>query len=124
MRALIVDDSRPMRTMMGRMVAELGFAVGHAADGIDALAQLEQNGRPDVVLLDWNLSDMNGFTILTAIRADPRWSDLPVIVVATATERSQLARVLDHAMSECLIKPFTKEDLHGKLGQVGVLSVI
>ena len=124
MRVLIVDDSRPMRTMMGRMVAELGFAVGHAADGSAALAQLEQDGRPDVVLLDWNLPDVNGFTTLAAIRAEPRWADLPVIIVATATEKSQLAHVLNQAMSESLIKPFTKEDLHAKLGQVGVLSVV
>ncbi|MBL8223153.1 MAG: response regulator, partial [Bryobacterales bacterium] len=55
MRALIVDDSRAMRTMLGRMMTEFGFEILQAGHGKEALAVLEANGRPDVMLLDWNM---------------------------------------------------------------------
>lgn len=122
MRALIVDDSRAMRTMIGRMVAEFGFTVLQAGHGKEAMAQLEQNGKPDVMLLDWNMPEMNGFEVLLAVRGDPRWADLPIIMVTTETEMAQVAKAIEHGVSEYVMKPFTKDVLQSKLELLGLVS--
>ena len=120
MRALIVDDSRAMRTMLGRMMTEFGFEILQAGHGKEALAVLEANGRPDVMLLDWNMPEMNGFEVLVTVRGDARWSDLPIIMVTTETEMAQVAKAIEHGVNEYVMKPFTKDILVEKLQMVGV----
>lgn len=122
MRVLIVDDSRAMRTMLGRMMTEFGFGILQAGNGREALAVLEAEGRPDVVLLDWNMPEMNGFEALTAIRADVRWAEVPIIMVTTETEMAQVARAIEHGASEYVMKPFTKDVLQSKLELLGLVS--
>ena len=122
MRVLIVDDSRAMRTMLGRMMAEFGFAVLQAGHGREALAVLEAEGRPELILLDWNMPEMNGFEVLTAVRADARFGDLPIIMVTTETEMGQVARALEHGASEYIMKPFTRDVLQSKLELLGLVS--
>lgn len=121
MRALIVDDSRAMRTMLGRMMAEFGFEILQAAHGKEALAVLEAQGRPEVMLLDWNMPEMNGFELLVAVRADPRWNDLPIIMVTTETEMAQVAKAIEHGVNEYVMKPFTKDVLLSKLELLGLV---
>ena len=120
MRALIVDDSRAMRMMIARMMQSFGFAVAEAADGREALAALSGGDRPDVVLLDWNMPEVSGFEVLTAIRRDPRLADMPVVMVTTETEINQMSKALEHGVSEYVMKPFTKDILLGKLELLGL----
>ncbi|MBL8987031.1 MAG: response regulator [Gemmatimonadales bacterium] len=122
MRALIVDDSRAMRTMLGRMMAEFGFEILQAGHGKEALAVLEANGRPDVMLLDWNMPEMNGFELLVTVRGDARWSDLPIIMVTTETEMAQVAKAIEHGVNEYVMKPFTKDVLLSKLELLGLVA--
>lgn len=122
MRALIVDDSRAMRTMLGRMMAEFGFEILQAGHGKEALAVLEANGRPDVMLLDWNMPEMNGFELLVTVRGDARWSDLPIIMVTTETEMAQVAKAIEHGVNEYVMKPFTKDVLLSKLELLGLVT--
>ncbi len=122
MRALIVDDSRAMRTMLGRMMAEFGFEILQAAHGKEALAVLEAQGRPEVMLLDWNMPEMNGFELLVAVRADQRWNDLPIIMVTTETEMAQVAKAIEHGVNEYVMKPFTKDVLLSKLELLGLVA--
>jgi two-component system chemotaxis response regulator CheY len=120
MRALIVDDSRAMRVMLGRMMTELGFAVSEAANGAEALGALA-SARPDLVLLDWNMPELNGFETLQAIRANPALADLPVIMVTTETEMPRVAQAVQAGVSEYVMKPFDKDVLLGKLELLGLL---
>lgn len=122
MRALIVDDSRAMRTMLGRMMAEFGFEILQAGHGKEALTVLEANGRPDVMLLDWNMPEMNGFELLVTVRGDARWSDLPIIMVTTETEMAQVAKAIEHGVNEYVMKPFTKDVLLSKLELLGLVA--
>lgn len=122
MRALIVDDSRAMRTMLGRMMTEFGFEILQAGHGKEALAVLEANGRPDVMLLDWNMPEMNGFEVLVTVRGDARWSDLPIIMVTTETEMAQVAKAIEHGVNEYVMKPFTKDVLLSKLELLGLVT--
>lgn len=121
MRALIVDDSRAMRAVIGKMIGDLGVETTFAANGKDALVQLEATGRPDFALLDWNMPEMNGFELLVALRADARYVDLPVVMVTTETEMAQIARALECGANEYVMKPFTPDILRDKLDMLGLV---
>jgi two-component system chemotaxis response regulator CheY len=121
MRALIVDDSRAMRAVIGKMVSDLGIETIFAGNGRDALEQLATIVRPDFALLDWNMPEMNGFELLLALRADPRYLDLPVVMVTTETEIQQVMKALEHGASEYVMKPFTADILRDKLDMLGLV---
>lgn len=121
MRALIVDDSRAMRAVIGKMVSDLGVATTFAANGREALEQLEAHGRPDFALVDWNMPEMNGFELLLAIRADVRYADMPLVMVTTETEMSQVMKALEFGANEYVMKPFTADILRDKLDMLGLV---
>ena len=121
MRALIVDDSRAMRMVIGKIVGDLGVSTFFAGNGKEALAQLEAEGRPDFALVDWNMPEMNGLELLQAVRASDAWADLPLIMVTTETEMSQVSRALESGASEYVMKPFTADILRDKLDMLGLV---
>jgi two-component system chemotaxis response regulator CheY len=123
MRAMVVDDSRAMRSMLRRILIENGFeVVAEAENGREALEALERVGALDLALLDWNMPVMNGYELLCELRKDAKWSGMRVMLVTTETEASQILRALDAGADEYLIKPFAKEALREKLNVMGLLE--
>ena len=121
MRALVVDDSRALRRILCDMLRELGFEILEAANGRDGLARLDQAGAPEVILLDWNMPEMNGYEFLCAVRADARFQSVPVMMVTTETEMEQMSAALTAGANEYVMKPFSKEVIAEKLQILGVL---
>ena len=122
MRALIVDDSRAMRLILTRILGELGFDTVDAQNGREALTRVAAAGRFDVALVDWNMPEMNGYDLLVALRADAAHRDLPVIMVTTETETTQVVRALEAGANEYIMKPFTKDIIRGKLDLLQILA--
>jgi two-component system, chemotaxis family, chemotaxis protein CheY len=123
MKAMIVDDSRAMRSMLRKILKENGFeVVAEAENGRDALDQLLQHDFLDLMLLDWNMPVMNGYDLLCEVRRHAKWNDMRVMLVTTETEASQILRALDAGADEYLIKPFVKEALRDKLQVMGLLE--
>jgi two-component system, chemotaxis family, chemotaxis protein CheY len=123
MRAMIVDDSRAMRSLLRKILQENGFAVvAEAENGRDALEQLRKLGSVELTLLDWNMPVMNGYELLCEVRKNPDWKEMRVMLVTTETEASQILRALDAGADEYLIKPFVKEALRDKLNVMGLLD--
>ena len=120
MRALVVDDSRTMRAIIGRILKELAFEVHEAESGTEALAALNRQPPFDLVLLDWNMPHMDGFELLKKIRGEPRFEDLPVMMVTTENDISQVEVALKGGASEYLMKPFDKQGLLQKLLLLGI----
>lgn len=120
MKALIVDDSKAIRSIIGKHLKALGFDVFEAVSGIEALVQLKKMGGADIALLDWNMPEMDGFEFLRRVRSDTEFSDLRVMMVTTESEMSQVARALEAGANEYLMKPFTKEALVEKLVLLGL----
>lgn len=114
MRALIVDDSRATRRLIGRILRELGLEVAEAANGREALARFAVT-RPDLALVDWHMPEMDGFEFVCAVRANPEWANVRVLMVTTETEMSQVARALDAGANEYIMKPFTQDMIREKL---------
>ncbi len=119
--ALVVDDSRTIRTIIRRILIELGYEVCEAANGIEALKLLETDrAAVRLVLADWNMPEMNGFDLLKQIRRNPRFDSLKVLMVTTETEMGQMASALAAGANEYVMKPFTKDILLEKLDLVGL----
>ena len=122
MNALIVDDSRPIRRIETEIMRELGFDTCEACHGKEALERLQSAPLPDVVLVDWNMPEMDGLEFIKAVRADARFSGLVILMVTTETETDQMLRALSAGADEYLMKPFQKEALIDKLRLVGVVQ--
>jgi two-component system chemotaxis response regulator CheY len=120
MQALVVDDSLAMRSIMGRILRELGFEVIEAKNGQEALNHLEQGAHPRVALVDWNMPVMDGVAFLRSVRGNAAWSDVPVMMVTAETESSLVLTALEAGADDYLMKPFTREALVEKLDLLGV----
>ena len=82
---LVVEDDAPYAAALAAVLKREGFEVITADDGHGALAQLGQR-TPDLVLLDIAMPQMDGVTLLRALRADRRWGDLPVVLLTALTD--------------------------------------
>jgi len=119
-RALVIDDSKAIRLILGKIVKEIGFDVLEAANGLEALEQLKNAESIDLALVDWNMPEMNGYEFVCAVRKDPQYDDLLLMMVTTETEMSQVVKALEAGANEYLMKPFTKEMILDKLNVMGL----
>jgi two-component system chemotaxis response regulator CheY len=117
---LIVDDSRAVRKVMAKIIDELALSYIEASDGQEAL-QLCQQQMPDVILLDWNMPNMDGMEFFVAFQQVPGHETCRVVFCTTETEMAKVIVALDAGADEYIMKPFTKEIVESKLQQVGVL---
>jgi two-component system chemotaxis response regulator CheY len=123
MRALVIDDSRAMRRIVGRILLGIGYEVVEAADGQLALDALADGPLPDLACIDWNMPVMDGLTFVTSVRANHAWRAMTLMMVTTESEHNQIVRALAAGAHEYLIKPFTPEALVDKLDMLGLLPV-
>jgi two-component system chemotaxis response regulator CheY len=115
MRALVVDDSRAMRMMLRRTLGGLGFEVLEAEHGAAALAVLDGVGPVDVCLVDWNMPVMDGLEFVKAVRADPEYERMVVVMVTSESDPARILRALMAGADEYATKPLTPEVLAEKL---------
>jgi two-component system chemotaxis response regulator CheY len=120
MLALIIDDSRAMRMILGRILSAEGYTIRDASDGPAALELLATGLNPDLVLVDWHMPEMEGIEVVAAIRAEPIAYPGKIVMVTTETEMSQMVRALDAGADEYLMKPFTAEAVTEKLQLLGL----
>lgn len=120
MRALIIDDSRAMRRILRGIVEPLGFEVSEAGNGKQGLDQLNTLDDVELVLVDWNMPEMNGLEFVQAVRADSSRRDLKLVMVTTETEPAKMARAMMAGVDEFVMKPFTQDILIDKLRLIGV----
>ena len=115
MRILLVDDSRTIRNIQKNTLAGMGHTdVLEAADGQEALTVLAAQ-RPDLMLLDWNMPNMDGITLIRKVRETDK--ALPMIMVTTEAERSRVMEALKAGVNNYVVKPFTAETLGEKIQQ-------
>ena len=120
MKALIVDDSRVMRSILKKFLASEGFStLVEAGDGAEGLDRLKEVGVVDLALVDWNMPRMNGRDFVVAVRSNRAFSKVRVMMVTTEAEASQMARALEAGANEYVMKPFTTDVLRDKLRILG-----
>ncbi|NBO17775.1 MAG: response regulator [Proteobacteria bacterium] len=117
---LVVDDSKVVRKLERRIMEELGFTVSEAEDGVFALAAC-QSEKPDLILLDWHMPNMDGLEFVKQLRALPGGSNPKVIFCTTESEINHIMQAMSNGADEYVMKPFDAEIIKGKLQQVGLL---
>jgi two-component system chemotaxis response regulator CheY len=122
MQALVVDDSRAMRTILTRLMTDLGFSVITADDGAEALEILDGGARPDVAMVDWNMPVMDGITFLRRLRAMPGGKRPKVLFCTIETRPERIAEALAAGADDYVMKPFDGEILQSKLTEVGAIA--
>ncbi len=120
MRALIIDDSKAMRTILARMLRGLEFEIVEAANGREAMEQLQSAGKFDIALVDWNMPEMNGYDFVRAVRAEHMYDGVLLMMVTTETEMENVVRALAAGANEYVMKPFTPEVIMEKLRIFGM----
>jgi two-component system, chemotaxis family, chemotaxis protein CheY len=121
MRALILDDSRAMRMILRRIMHSAGFEVAEAADGRQGLDALAGGPLPDVALVDWNMPGIDGLGFVNAVRDNPDYRPMTLMMVTTEREHDQVVRALAAGAHEYIIKPFTADAIVDKLELLGLL---
>ncbi|MBI2833398.1 MAG: response regulator [Acidobacteria bacterium] len=114
---LVIDDDPTMQDLIHRVLAAHGFDVAIAASGDEGL-RLARELRPSVITLDVVMPSMDGWAVLTALKADRDLSDIPVIVLTVVDDRSMALAV---GASEYLTKPVDRNELLAALGRCGAV---
>ncbi len=107
---MVVDDSITVRKVTSRLLQRNGMQVLTAKDGVDAVAQLQEN-LPDVMLLDIEMPRMDGFELATHIRNEPRLRHIPIIMITSRTGDKHRRRAREIGVNRYLGKPYQESEL-------------
>jgi len=107
---MVVDDSLTMRKVTGRILERHNFEVAVARDGIEALERLEER-VPDLMLLDIEMPRMDGYELATAMRADPRYKGVPIVMITSRSGDKHRQRAFEIGVQRYLGKPYQELDL-------------
>lgn len=107
---LVVDDSITVRRVTQRLLRRAGYRVALAGDGVQALERLRET-TPVVVLCDIEMPRMDGFELVRALRNDPRWTDLPVVMVTSRLADKHRAHAQALGVNHYLGKPYAEDEL-------------
>lgn len=122
MRALVIDDSRAVRMILRNYLADLGIPAAEAGDGRDGLDQLLADEDIGLVLVDWNMPEMDGLEFVTEVRRRPHLNHVKLVMCTTESESDQVLRATAAGADEYIMKPFTRDVLVAKLSLLDVIE--
>jgi CheY-like chemotaxis protein/two-component sensor histidine kinase len=109
---LVVDDSPTIRRLTSRMLANSGFTVATAEDGVDALDRLNAHKQlPDLIISDVEMPRMNGFELLAAVRHDERFCRIPVVIITSLSDATYRRKAAERGARAFLRKPINEPEL-------------
>ncbi len=114
---LIVDDSAAIRKILQRVLRQSDLPVGaivEAGDGVEALAALKQH-KVGLILSDINMPNMDGLQLLSTVRADDTWKNVPILMITTEGSQNKVLEAVNLGASGYVRKPFTAEQIKEKL---------
>lgn len=120
--ALVIDDSRVVRSILRNYLSEMGISALEAGDGAQALVILAEHPEIMLALVDWNMPVMDGLQFISEVRRQSVYADLKIVMVTTESESEQIMRAMAAGANEYVMKPFTKEVLEAKLSMLDVLG--
>jgi two-component system chemotaxis response regulator CheY len=113
MKILLVDDSKTMRNIQKSVLIQLGYTeIEEACDGVDALSKIGAF-KPELLLVDWNMPNMDGLTFVKRFRQNNRTT--PIIMVTTETERARVVEAIKAGVNNYVVKPFTPDLLSQRI---------
>ncbi len=113
MKILLIDDSKTMRNIQKSVLTQLGYTdVAEACDGQDALSKVGAY-QPDLILVDWNMPNMDGLSFVKAFRQSNKTT--PLIMVTTESEKSRVIEAIKAGVNNYVVKPFTPDLLSQRI---------
>lgn len=115
MKILLIDDSKTMRNIQKSVLAQLGHTtVEEACDGQDALSKVGAY-KPDLILVDWNMPNMDGLTFVKTYRQTNKTT--PMIMVTTEAEKARVIEAIKAGVNNYVVKPFTPDLLSQRINE-------
>ena len=114
---MIVDDSAAIRKILRRVLVQAEVPLGkvhEAADGVEALAKLKTE-RVGLILSDINMPNMDGIELLSKLKADDEYKNVPIVMVTTEGSQARVLQALELGAAGYVKKPFTAEQIKEKL---------
>lgn len=111
---LAVDDSELNRNLVSGFLESLGYEADLAGDGREAIEYLSHT-IPDLILLDLEMPEMDGFEVLARLRDDERWVDIPVVMISGRDDVENVVRALEMGADDFMSKPFNRTILRARL---------
>lgn len=108
--------------ILSRTLTQCGYDVAQAANGREALQLLDQTEGVSLILVDWNMPEMNGLDFIRTLRADRRYGSVKLMMVTTETQIEQMVTAIEAGANEYVMKPFTREVIEDKLRIMGALQ--
>jgi CheY-like chemotaxis protein len=102
---LLAEDEPDVQLIARLSLKKAGFLVSTVNNGVELLERVTRE-RPDVILLDWMMPDMDGFETCTRLKGSAATRDIPVIFLTAKVQESEIARALGLGAAGCIGKPF------------------
>ena len=118
---LVVDDTHQNLRLLGNMLGEEGYEVRPVSNGRQAL-QAAEHDPPDLILLDVNMPDMDGYEVCRRIKAQDRSKDVPVIFLTAWTDRAHMVKAFEVGGADYVTKPFLFEEVLARVNTHIALS--
>jgi len=118
MRILVVDDSATMRRIIKNSLTNLGYIDLLEAEDGAAAWEIMTKEEIQVLVTDWNMPNMNGLELVKKVRAESRYTDVPIIMVTTEGGKTEVITALKAGVNNYIVKPFTPQVLKDKLEAV------
>lgn len=116
---LVVDDSVTMRRIVINSLKNIGYEdVVEASDGKEAISRLMTNEAINFVITDWNMPNYSGLDLTKMIRQDPKFANLPILMVTTRGVKEDILQALQAGVNNYIVKPFTPQILKEKIEQI------
>ena len=115
---LVIDDSNSLRRTIAMSLEKVAQKVLQADNGISALTELKKSGEVEFIVCDLEMPLMNGFQFLKAVKNNPDYRDLPVIILTSRDSDKHRALATDLGASAYLVKPCPEQDLIGTISKV------
>jgi two-component system alkaline phosphatase synthesis response regulator PhoP len=116
--AIIVEDDDHISYLLNFLLQKEGYTVSVASDGEMAMAMINKDAPPKVMILDVMLPFHSGFELLKHLRAKPDWKDVPVLMLTAKSQEQDIVRALDNGANDYLIKPFQPMELLARVKRI------
>ncbi len=111
-----------MRRLLASYLAEFSDEILEAEDGVQGLAQLRHHPSLDLILVDWDMPQMNGLEFVQAVRATPAWQDIKILMVTAHNKMEDVGQALEAGATDYLMKPMTQDMVVDKLRLLGAVA--
>jgi two-component system, chemotaxis family, chemotaxis protein CheY len=119
-KALVIEDSPSDRLLMKQILTGLGYTVTETTNGTEGFQAISRSGPFSVALVDWNMSGMTGIDLVKAVRANPLYKTLRIVMVTSENEMDNVRAALLSGADEYIMKPFSREMVNIKLKMLGM----